>query len=299
VNKIPRASLSITLLRDEDFRVLMERKGGAEAFGIFVAMVLVGRDRLQESKARQLSECESLKFDDSQRHLAALACVSPKQLGNAIDVIREVAQETGGKPWMYIADDSHLVIRSFFKFNVSQNWGGSREGSGRRQKNQDEKLENQDETHLKKLEKPPLPSPLPSSINSPLPPDGGSGGGVAQVPDYMPAIHGQPTPEVQAVMNKAEALFPLNGWATLARVACQEFAPSWVSEALDIGADNRAANWKFILKILARFKAQGGPDSAMGSGPRASPPSKPEPEPRVHVAPPTSKWHRKNGASHE
>ena len=40
VKRIPRASLSINLLTDEDYAVLMDRDDGPEAFGTFVALVV-------------------------------------------------------------------------------------------------------------------------------------------------------------------------------------------------------------------------------------------------------------------
>jgi hypothetical protein len=131
MNRVPRASLCVTILDDEDYRILMTLPGGMEAFGVFVAMLILGRERLQQGKVKHLSETDSLKFDNSTTHLLAMSRLSIRQLDRCLKTLETVANESGSKPWMYRDDDSHLVIRSFFKFNANPAWGGAREGAGR------------------------------------------------------------------------------------------------------------------------------------------------------------------------
>jgi hypothetical protein len=128
--RTPRASLCITILTDEDYRVLMGTKRGAEAFGVFVSMIVAGRERLQQGQARQLSNTESLAFDNSTTHLLALTHVTKTQLDRCLRALSDVSKVTGVDPWMYLDESKHLVIRSFFKFNARGLLGRGETGGG-------------------------------------------------------------------------------------------------------------------------------------------------------------------------
>lgn len=131
LSRVPRASLSITILGDEDYRLLVKRKGGLAAFGVFVAIVLAGRERLQEGKARRIPETEALLFDNRKSHVREMLGINPKQLDSCLRLVLRVADETKSEPWVYLDGNDHLVIRSFFKFNTNTGWGGPRDGAGR------------------------------------------------------------------------------------------------------------------------------------------------------------------------
>jgi hypothetical protein len=125
MRKIPRASLTISILSDEDYGVLMASRDGPQTFGVFVAMLLVGRDRFQQKRARLMGK-SSLVISDSLAHVASLGRISQSQLEQALAILARIAEQTGTQPWMYLDDDSHLVIRSFFKFNTKSGWSGQR-----------------------------------------------------------------------------------------------------------------------------------------------------------------------------
>lgn len=129
---IPRASFSIAILDDEDFGVLTEDPGGLEAFGLFVAIVVAGRSRLQMERAERVGDSDALVFIDRTRHLLSLVHADRDQLDRCLAAFARVAQETEGEPWLYLDDNGRLVIRSFFKFNTNTGWGGHRDGAGRK-----------------------------------------------------------------------------------------------------------------------------------------------------------------------
>jgi hypothetical protein len=118
----------------------------------------------------------------------------------------------------------------------------------------------------------------------PNPPAGGAGGGIPS------------DPETERVAAFAEERFPGCGYASLARSACGDFKPSWVREAVEIGSANTATSWRFMEKVLKRFKAAGRSD-AEKTPTRAAP--KPEPAGPVHpthVAPANSPWRKVDAA---
>lgn len=138
MNKTPRASLSITLLGDEDYWTLMEEPDGPAVFGAFVAMLVVARDRLQQGKAERLGDSAALRVLSRPAHLISLARLPSGQFEQAIATLERVAKATGGEPWMSLDGDGMLVIRSFFKFNTSTGWGGPRPGAGRPTKDENQ-----------------------------------------------------------------------------------------------------------------------------------------------------------------
>jgi hypothetical protein len=257
VNRIPRASLCITILNDEDYRILVQSEGGLEAFGVFCAMVVVGRQRLQDGKAYQAEGTDSLVFENSLDHLVSLAHLARNHLGFALEILVSVAGQTKSEPWMYLDDEGRLVIRSFFKFNTNRSgddgWGGPRPNSGRPAKrNQDG---NQDGLQHETKMKPSgcaslsLSDSLSASLSSPQTPTGGERAGLTSE-----------DPETLSVCRWANEL--VTGWGPLAEGACQTYPAAWVREACSIAMEAKASRWKFVDSILGRFKSQGGPDSA-------------------------------------
>ena len=245
VSRIPRASLSIALLGDEDFRLLIGMKGGAEAFGVFVAMLVVGRERLQQGQARQLSEhanSESLRFDNSTTHVLALAYMKGSHLSRAIAMLAEVAKITGSEPWMYLDRTEHLVIRSFFRFNVSADWGGKRPGAGRPQKEPTEEVkcnqDNQDGNHLE--------APLSLSLSLSLPPS--SCEPTEQQTARRPMDPGNPPVGIDGPGKESEAAKELEVWAnTLGLSPEQEPYGFWARQTCDYAP----AEW--IRAILTKY----------------------------------------------
>lgn len=131
MKRIPRASFSITLLTDEDYATLMDLEGGGEAFGVFAAIVVAGRERLQEGKACRVRDSESLRFENKTPFVLSLARITPERFQRCLAALAKVAAETGGRSWLHVDREDHLIIRSFFKFNTASGWGGSRSGAGR------------------------------------------------------------------------------------------------------------------------------------------------------------------------
>lgn len=260
-DKIPRASLSISLLGDEDFRVLIGVKGGAEAFGVFVAMLVVGRERLQHSQARQLSGTDSLRFDNSTTHVLTMAYMKPPQLSKAVAVLAEVAKITGNEPWMYLDDSLHLVIRSFFKFNVSTNWGGKRDGSGRPSRLKDEESRGiQDDSQNNHLEKPlslslslsPIPpssaSEPPEQPSTPRPID----------PGFLPVANGGPgknsadATALEVWANELGVSPDGEGYGFWARQTCDYAPAAWIKAVLTRDVLGRTGGGRRTIPYLVK-----------------------------------------------
>lgn len=144
----PRASLSITILDDEDFHVLLTLPGGFEAFGQFCSLLIVGRERFQQGKAARVGETEALVFTNKLTHVLGRARMVRSQLDALLLILRAVADEADSEPWLTL-EDERLSIRSFFKYHAptDSGWGGARNGSGRKTKNQDDSVPgNQDDS---------------------------------------------------------------------------------------------------------------------------------------------------------
>lgn len=282
MTRAPRASFSITILTDEDYRVLLGMKGGSEAFGIFTAMVLVGRERLQEGKARRvensidscnglrLSESEALRFDNSTMHLSAMSCISEKQLTNCLKLLQAVSDRTGNEPWMYMDKSKHLIIRSFFKFNANPTWGGPRPGSGRPPAdNQDDSKINQDETNLKaSRDAHTRASSVSSSVSSSSCLLAASRDDPADNPldQPDPAVRPwvEPPPRIlsepdlaRRAAERCEELYPLTGWGQFIPQACRDYGANWVIDAMDDALPNNPKTWAYVQRILERFRATG------------------------------------------
>jgi hypothetical protein len=258
--KPPRASFSITMLDDEDYRLLMSECNGAEGFGVFVAVCLVGRQRLMNQRAHQIEGTDALCIDNSVAHVCDMAKVSRKQFNALLATMERVCSEAGSQQWLYVDDSGRVVIRSFFKFNTDSAWGGPRPGSGRPiSGNQDVSSGIQDESSVIKSQPLADPSVSVSVLNSisnstPLPPTGGARAGVTT-----------DDPETLSVCRWANDL--VTGWGPLAEGACKTYPPAWVREACSIAREAKASRWKFVDAILGRFKSQGGPDSARAPTP--------------------------------
>lgn len=157
MNKAPRASLSISMLRDQDYTGLMKSSEGREAFAVFVALVMAGRERLTESRATQVGTSDALRLEDNDEHLEIITGIKMDQVEIALKTLESVANTNSSKTWVFRDESGRLTIRSFFKYNVNREWGGARPGAGR--KIQDEfKMES---TRIQ-LELSPSPSPSPS-----------------------------------------------------------------------------------------------------------------------------------------
>jgi hypothetical protein len=191
MSRIPKACFQITILGDEDYRLLTSMKDGATWFGVFASILIAGRERLQQNKATRLEGTDALVFDNGTDHVLSLANVSRKGLDRCLAAMRAVAKETGGEPWLYLDETSHLVIRSFFKYNTPENRGGAREGAGRPRKEtkpeaigiQIDSQNNQFDTAKESKRRASLsPSDSNSNSNPPDPPAGGGVGGVDPVP---------------------------------------------------------------------------------------------------------------------
>lgn len=145
---IPRASLLITILDDEDYHELLAEPQGLEAFGLFVALVLVARERLQQEKAVRIGKTDALRFENASGFVAGRAGVDVATLARSLQAMASVAERTGTEPWVHLDADGRIVIRSFFRYNTKTGWGGTRAGSGRPRKNQI----NQDDSRENHLE---------------------------------------------------------------------------------------------------------------------------------------------------
>ena len=130
IKKVPRASFSITLLDDEDYRLLVSDKCGIASLGTFLAICLVGRRRLLDRHATRIDGTDSLRLDDSVQHVLALARLTERHFEMLLGSLARVAEQTRSKPWVYVDADGRIVIRSFFKFNADANHGGPRPGTG-------------------------------------------------------------------------------------------------------------------------------------------------------------------------
>lgn len=297
MSKLPRASLCITLLDDEDYRVLMASKNGLESFGVFVAMLVLGRERLQQEKARQVSGSESLKFDNSTTHLLAMTHVSHKQLVTCLKTLSQVAKDTGSEPWMYLDETSHLVIRSFFKFNLNAGWGGVRPGAGRQSRgNQDDSKNNQDDSEsnssriLSSTDS--ITHTVTDSVPTPKPPDGGAGGNGEIVEPIEPGgepvsrpprIQNDPA-DIDRVSATAEQLFPSLDYGIKVRQLAAVYDVNVLEAAFVDAHHSRKSEWHYINGIYNRRIKQ--PDGALPSRPngRASPAAS-QPRKQTYLSP--------------
>lgn len=130
-HRVPRASLSITMLRDADFLALMRSREGREAFAVFVAMVLVGRERLEEGRACRVDNTDALYLLDSTQTIAHLSGIPEATIEQALRSLACVATTHNVQPWLGLDAAGRITIRSFFRYNVTPSWGGARPNAGR------------------------------------------------------------------------------------------------------------------------------------------------------------------------
>jgi hypothetical protein len=258
VNKSPRASISIDILTDADFGQLMQSDNGLRAFGVFVALVVAGRERLQRGKASRLSGTDTLVMHDDIGHIVWLTHISQARIEAAIRTMAEVASRSGDQPWASVDASGRLNIKSFFKFNANDKWGGPRPGAGRR--NQDDDTRNQDEIKLNsswnQVDSAAFASASPSASAlasaSPSPPSGGGGGVGVETSD---------APKVRIKIPDSWAMAGAEGpIAALADL----YNPAWVQAAVNQAATKqvRGQPADLVGGILRRYAQQGGPDPA-------------------------------------
>lgn len=115
--RIPRASIGVQTIDDEDFIVLTDMEGGWSAWGIFAAMVILCRDE----------SSDILKKATIQRRLG----LDSKEIQSVINLISEACQENGNSSWIE-DQNGKIKIRNFYKWNPIEKRGGKREGAGRK-----------------------------------------------------------------------------------------------------------------------------------------------------------------------
>ncbi len=129
--KIPRASLAVSILDDDDYVEMMDSETGCMAFSLFVALVLEAKvqDNGGVFKKAGIVLCKQIKWESRLFKLS-------------LDYLLNMS----GK-WVEKNPPDGITIRSFEKWN--HGWGGVRDGSGRPpQKNQDYSSGNQDESSV-------------------------------------------------------------------------------------------------------------------------------------------------------
>ena len=280
--RLPRASLCITILQDEDYFTLMRSPGGTEAFGAFVAMVVVARERLQQNKAVQVEGTHAIRLLNSIPHLAAMAHLGEEALTKAIATLGSVAGKTNSEPWMSVDEHGNLVIRSFFKFNTSSGWGGPRDSPSKPPKTKGSKASRkQDESKSEQL--------APNLGSSCAVSGSGSGSGSLihthpqapakkQQPDPDPIpppgpISPPPTPagsvgvnipaDVDRVLALAEEIDPLGKTRIWARQWLHDHPARFVIECMTAASD-KADPCSYAGKLIAQ-------------GPKAVAPRRPRP----------------------
>ena len=275
--KVPRASFSITILDDEDYRLLMSEARGAEHFGAFVAICIVGRQRLLDKRAHQVPGTDALCIDNSIAHVLSMAHVTRKQFDAMVKALAAVSSEAKSQAWLYVDDQNRIVIRSFFKFNTDANWGGPRDGAGR--KNQDDSSCNQDDSSAATC----FPSvSSSSSISSscvslesantraptekasppdpdPIPPPGP----ITPPPTPTGSVGGNSPADVDRVLALAEEIDPLGKTRIWARQWLHDHPARFVIECMT-AASGKADPCSYAGKLIAQ-------------GPKAVAPRRPRP----------------------
>jgi hypothetical protein len=152
-------------------------------------------------------------------------------------------------------------------------------------------------THPVKFDNPPLSNLTPPSTpykegegekNPPYPPNGGEGGGVRVNGPGDDEVElertNHPTPkELARLAEIADSLFdPQLDFAAQARRWAHVFQAAWVAQAMkDAAGSGKSVTWNYVMGILRRYDAQGGPDrpAAAGKGKvlPAAPPSQTNP----------------------
>lgn len=129
--KIPRASLAVSILDDDDYVEMMSSDNGCWAFSLFVALILEAKvqDNGGVFKTANSVLCKQIKWESR-----LFKC--------ALDYLLNSDSQ-----WVVRNQPDGIMIRSFEKWN--HGWGGSRGGSGRPiSDHQKESSGNQDESSV-------------------------------------------------------------------------------------------------------------------------------------------------------
>jgi hypothetical protein len=237
VKKIPRASLSVDLLTDGCYGSLVGTRNGLQAFGVFVSLVVAGRERLLRGRASRVIGTDALRFDDDTSHICRLTHVTPKCFADAIVALTIVAESCGERPWVFVDDDNRLNIRSYFKFNDNDNWGGSRPGAGRSV--QDGIKSNQ----------------VDSILGSPP-------SALALALDKNQAKTPSPPPTGGIVRDGRKLNLPdaWDGWRMPLHDLCNLHPFEWVQRAVDEYTGKDLGDpVRYLAKVLVSWKKNGGP----------------------------------------
>lgn len=127
---IPRASIQVGILDDEDFIALTNEPNGYECFGVFVAIVLAVRD----------SGINPLPWAMAQRRTGK----NQNEIKEVIKTVSKVAEANGNDSWL-LENNCGVIVRSFSDWNSAETRGGYRKGAGRKPKQyqQDKSKNNQ------------------------------------------------------------------------------------------------------------------------------------------------------------
>jgi hypothetical protein len=84
----------------------------------------------------------------------------------------------------------------------------------------------------------------------------------ARAPDSVKAL--EPDPEVVRVARLADRLDPHQngGWAQKVHQFAGMYSPAWILAACEATAAAGKGDWRYVHRILQRYRAQGGPDAA-------------------------------------
>lgn len=116
--RIPRASFSVGIVADADYRALRKMTGGGEAWGDFAALVIVAK-----------AQDNGGKFAVPLEIVADWIGTKPGKLTRSINLIQEACRRCGNRPWI-AADGGTITVRNFDKWNgQNPNWGGPRSAS--------------------------------------------------------------------------------------------------------------------------------------------------------------------------
>ncbi len=125
--RVPRASISVTALRDPDV-ITLRQSGlkGRAAWGDFIALILLAKDLGNGGR-----------FEKPIEIVANLIHIRADSLRTSIKLITSTCRKCNSQPWIELGDNDYLVIRNFAKWNpLQENRGGARAGAGRPPKNQ-------------------------------------------------------------------------------------------------------------------------------------------------------------------
>lgn len=116
--RVPRASLAVTILDDEDYLVLADDSSRcASAFGVFTLLVIAAKKLRNRGRFVNVSAA------------SRAVCLDRRTVALAVESITTACRTNKHDPWLYM-DGESLVIRTFGIWNA-ENRGGERPGAGR------------------------------------------------------------------------------------------------------------------------------------------------------------------------